>query len=415
MSATCSIDGLSLPLVRPQSVSDAAALVREAASTRKAIYPVAGQTMLDYGLPPIKEGMAVDLRSVANVIDYPVRDMTVTVEAGITIGALQGLLASENQRLPVDVPLDERATLGGALATNASGPRRFGFGTLRDYVIGISAINDRGEQIKAGGRVVKNVAGYDLCKLFIGSLGTLGIITQVTLKLRPRPESRALTVVECPDDKLSILLDLADRTRTRPVCLELFNRAAVRRISSDSFPGVSLRESEWTLVIGFEDNAAAVRWQAEQMASELAGEGFRVVDQHSKYLGQALLDLFAKESILRFKANLLPSATADFCRQADNWPDRLMLQAQAGNGIVYGHAGAGLTLDRAASMLQFLQSAAGKAQGNIVLLRCPTPWKKTLPVWGAPRGDYHLMRSIKRKLDPNGLFNPGRFIDVLVG
>ncbi len=126
------------------------------------------------------------------MIDYPARDMTVTVQAGITLAALQKLLATEKQRLPVDVPRADRATLGGVLAANVSGPRRFGFGTLRDYVIGITTINDEGQETKAGGRVVKNVAGYDLCKLHIGALGTLGIISQVTLKVRPMPEATTL-------------------------------------------------------------------------------------------------------------------------------------------------------------------------------------------------------------------------------
>src|SRR5262249_22812669 len=160
-----------------------------------AIYPLGGRTMLDLGLPPTRPGLAIDLRRFDAVIDYPARDMTVTVQAGLTVAKLQALLAAENQRLPIDVPHAEQATLGGALAANVSGPRRYGFGTLRDYVIGISVVNDEGQEVKAGGRVVKNVAGYDLCKLYVGSLGTLGIITQVTLKLRPQPMAQTLILL----------------------------------------------------------------------------------------------------------------------------------------------------------------------------------------------------------------------------
>src|SRR5207249_7295627 len=138
---------------------------------------------------------------------------------------LREILRAENQRLPVDVPLPEQATLGGILATNTSGPRRLGFGTLRDYVLGMSWINDEGQEVKAGGRVVKNVAGYDLCKLQIGALGTLGIITQVTLKLKPRPEDQAFVLVGCSHEMLESLLDEAARSRTRPVCLDLLNQA----------------------------------------------------------------------------------------------------------------------------------------------------------------------------------------------
>src|SRR5207244_8591438 len=125
------------------------------------------------------------------------------------------LLATENQRLPIDVPQSDRATLGGTLAANVSGPRRYGFGTLRDYVLGISVVNDEGQEIKAGGRVVKNVAGYDLCKLYIGSLGTLGIITQGTPKLKPLPEERALVTFGCEAENVDQTLEVLYRSRTR--------------------------------------------------------------------------------------------------------------------------------------------------------------------------------------------------------
>src|SRR5262245_17199545 len=173
MSATCTIDGFGpLTVVRPGSVAELGEMVRRAASNNEAIYPVGGQTELDLGNPPTKPGTAVDMRGLDQVIDFPARDMTVTVQAGITIAKLQALLAPENLQLPIDVSQPARATLGGIIATNASGPRRYGYGTLRDYVIGISAVNDEGNEFKAGGRVVKNVAGYDLCKLLVGSLGT---------------------------------------------------------------------------------------------------------------------------------------------------------------------------------------------------------------------------------------------------
>ena len=174
------IDGFGpLPIVRPQSIDELGATIR----TSTAIYPFGGQTKTSLGMPPTKPGHAVDLRGLAQVIDFPARDMTITVQAGITIAEMRKVIHAEKLDLPIDVAQSDRATLGGILATNTSGPRRFGYGTLRDYVIGISALNDKGLEFKAGGRVVKNVAGYDLCKLHVGALGTLGIISQVTLKL----------------------------------------------------------------------------------------------------------------------------------------------------------------------------------------------------------------------------------------
>ena len=187
----CRIDDFGpLPVVRPQSVAEMGDVVRRAAAERQAVYPVGGGTMLGLGLPPSRPGWAVDVRPLNRIVDYPARDMTVTVQAGVSVAELRRVLAAENQRLPVDVPHADRATLGGALAANVSGPRRYGFGTLRDYVLGITTVNDEGQEVKAGGRVVKNVAGYDLCKLHVGALGTLGAIVQVTLKVRPIPESQ---------------------------------------------------------------------------------------------------------------------------------------------------------------------------------------------------------------------------------
>src|SRR5262249_11501892 len=144
----------------------------------------------------------------------------------------------------------------GVLATNTSGPRRYGFGTLRDYVIGISVVNDEGQEVKAGGRVVKNVAGYDLCKLYIGSLGRLGIITQVTLKLTPWPEEQALLAVGCRTEAVGPLLDHLHGSRTRPVCLDLLNQAAARALNRHA--NTSLPETPWVVVVGFEENRQAL-------------------------------------------------------------------------------------------------------------------------------------------------------------
>ncbi len=413
----CHIDDFSpLPVVQPATVTELGDLIRRAAAENQAIYPLGGQTMLTYGLPPARKGICVDLRNLTQVIDYPARDMTITVQAGITIAKLQELLSTENQRLPIDVPLGDRATLGGALATNVSGPRRYGFGTLRDYVIGISVVNDEGHEVKAGGRVVKNVAGYDLCKLYIGALGTLGIITQVTLKLKPRPEEQTLIALGCNPQTVEPLLEQLHRSRTRPVCIDLLNQSAALSIQ----PEVEkvLPDTPWVVVVGFEDNRAAVEWQVQQFIQELAAEGCQglnaLVGTAADLLWRALIEFPARPAAyLMFKANMLPRATAAFCLQAAAVPEKLLLQAHAGNGIVLGQVDGDLTLERAQAMLRTLLEAALAAQGNVVVLRCPSAWKKGLPIWGAPRGDVWLMRAIKDKLDPRRLFNPGRFVDGL--
>lgn len=404
------------PVTAPTTVTDLSDLIRKAAGNDEAVYPVGGGTMLGLGLPPAKAGIAIDLCGLSQVIDYPARDMTVTVQAGITISRLQELLRGEQQRLPIDVPLADQATLGGALATNVSGPRRYGFGTLRDYVIGISVVNDEGQEVKAGGRVVKNVAGYDLCKLFIGSLGTLGIITQVTLKLKPLAGQSTLVLLSCPTAQLTTLLDQVHATQTRPVCLSLVSPGTI------GMPGwpetVIVPRDNWSIFVGFEDNPETVSWQVTQLQREVMQLGIEVIGRWTEAAAEPLWTALANYplamgSLLTFKANLLPRATAAFCERAVQLPEVRGLLAHAGNGIVIGHTTADLTRERAQAMLVQLQAAAVAAQGNLVLWRCPSTWKTSLPVWGAPRGDYWLMREIKNKLDPRRIFNPGRFVDGL--
>jgi glycolate oxidase FAD binding subunit len=412
VNTTRDLDGPEpFPVIRPDSVAALGEVVRSTGERQQALYPVGGRTLFEVGYPGERAGVEVDLRSLDQVLDYPARDMTITVQAGITLARLQEILAVENQRLPVEVPRADQATLGGALAVNVSGPRRLGAGTFRDYVIGISTVNDQGQETKAGGRVVKNVAGYDLCKLHIGALGTLGIITQVTLKVRPRPETQALVTFPCDSATLPQLLDLLHASRTRPGGIEVLNRPAARALA----PLIRPTEAEWTVVAGYEDSEDAVSWQMQQLIRELGAIGVpggqaRAADSATP-LWQALTELTAPpNTLLSFRANLLPSAVAGFCQTAGSTPG-ILVQAHAGSGIVRGHfTNPDLTEQAAASILKELRSLAVVAQGNLILPHCPLPWKRSLPVWGDPPANLWLMRRVKEQLDPGRLFNPGRFL-----
>ncbi len=415
MDSGLTFDGQThLPIVPPGSIPELCDLVRRAGASKQALYPFGGRTMLDLGSVPTKAGIAVDLRALNQVIDYPARDMTITVQAGIAVARLQATLRGEKQRLAVDIPLPDRATLGGAIAANAGGPRRFGLGTLRDYVIGISVVNDEGHEIKGGGRVVKNVAGYDLMKLYTGSLGTLGIITQVTLKLKPAPEASSLLTLPLAPQQISALLDALNGSRTRPVCIELLDPTASQAINQQA--GLHfLFDSEWNLVIGFEDNFKAVTWQIQQLRQELPAE-LRSSLQECPHadepkLWSALADFALwPDAKFSFKANLRPSAVPEFCLKAASLTPAPLVQAHAGNGIVTGHI-RDLTFEQALSMLELLGTLAVRANGNVIVSRCPPAWKATLPIWGRTAADRILMKAIKDKLDPGNIFNPGRFVD----
>lgn len=402
------IDGFGpLPVARPSSNLELGNLVREA---KGALYPIGGQTQIGLGRAPTKPGIAIDVRPLDSVIDFPARDMTITVQAGITLEKLQQRIAPENLRLPIDVPQSLSATLGGALAANVSGARRFGYGTLRDYVIGIAAVNDEGSEFKAGGRVVKNVAGYDLCKLLIGSLGTLGIITQVTLKLRPLAEEQAILCLPCRLDHLGALLDKMLVSRTRPVILDVVNRAGGALLSPPGGTSCTL-ESEAVVLVGYEGNVDSVKWQMQQLVKELGGAQLEArVGFTSKPLDQALAEWPAWPAAkLTLKASMRSSEVPDFLKRVQEFGAGPRLRAHAGNGIVHGHYADDLPLQAARELVDGWRRQA-KA---VVVVKCPTEWKAGLNVWGPAPPDIDAMRQVKARFDPKGLFNPGRFLDGL--
>ena len=209
------------------------------------------------------------------VVDYPARDMTITVGAGMTFGELSRILTQENQQLPIDVA-DDALVLGQIVADDMCGPRQFGYGTLRDYVIGIEAVDRRGRVFHAGGRVVKNVAGYDLCRLLIGSRGKLGTITQLTFKLKPIPVLQTLLVAGFRSSKdLESALNRLNISATCPVILDVVGRSVHAALMQDAVPELvctlPCADAAALLVVGYEGPKAACEWQANTFREELAG------------------------------------------------------------------------------------------------------------------------------------------------
>ena len=308
------IDGFGpLPVHRPTTIPEVGELVR----SHPAIYPRGGGTHSHVGCVPTKPGIVLDMAALKRIIDYPARDMTVTLQAGATLSQLQQLLESENQWLPIDVPNPETATIGGAMAVNANGPRRLAQGTWRDAVIGIRFVSDEGIESKGGGRVVKNVAGYDLMKLHIGALGTLGVITEVTLKVKPRPEASSLVVFGVPTSAVAPTLDRLLASLSRPVAIELLNRAAVKKL------GIALPDGEpWLIACGFEEKPATVAWQIEMLKAESKGTPLRdlavIESERIEKLWEGLTALQSGGgdfSTLKF--NTRPSAVAALALKAD--------------------------------------------------------------------------------------------------
>ncbi|MDR3635365.1 MAG: FAD-binding oxidoreductase [Isosphaeraceae bacterium] len=395
---------------RPESVDALRQTVSTRAAEGHALYPQGGGTALDYGGVPRLPGVAIDTRALNRVIDYPDADMTITVEAGIALASLRAVLAAKNQRLQIDAPDPDRATLGGVFATNTRGPRSFGLGRPRDQIIGVSFVTSDGNLVKGGGRVVKNVAGYDFPRLLTGSMGTLGIITQLTLKVRPLPEASELVWVPFTSlDSAATALDRLNTSATRPVAVELLNRPGARLIGET----LGLPVEDWTIVVGFEDNAASVAWQVDRVMIELGRTNIVIREGAAAEPLWAALTAFQAAALgpIGFTANVRPSSVPAFVKEVD--PALWAIQAHAGSGIVRGHSLAAPDLDALSRDVDHLRGRAVRGDGNLILVRCPTEAKERLRVWGEPRPDWALAQAIKKTLDPRGLLNPGRFVGTI--
>ena len=403
----------SLPISEklvPATQTELAAAVAEARAAGQAVYPLGGETSLDYGLPARRPGVGLSTLGLNRVVDYPVRDMTITVEAGQTLAALNATLSAEGQWLPIDAPQAERATLGGLVATNMSGPRRYGMGTLRDYIIGISAVDGRGTPFKAGGRVVKNVAGYDFCKLLTGSLGTLGVVTQLTFKVKPIPQRSAIlsTVVANHQQAESLLAGLID-TATTPTAIEL--------VSGPSFEAAGLAQAgSYALVVGVEGTNEEVAWMIEQLQREWKAAGQGQVHAQTEQAGDvwSLLAEFpaAGEAPLVLQANLRPSRVVDFCELVKEADLPCSILAHAGSGVVilrFEEFSAG---DLSPVLIRRLQPAVALRDGHIKVLRADSSLGE-LPrqaMWGTRAASVSVMEAVRAQFDPAEILNPGRFV-----
>lgn len=392
---------------RPETIDALRQVVIDRVAHGHAIYPQGGCTALEYGEPPRLPGVAIDTTALRRVIEYPAADMTITVEAGITLAALREVLVAQGQRLNLEAPQPEKATLGGIFATNTCGPRRFGLGRPRDQVIGVGFVTSDGEFVKGGGRVVKNVAGYDFPRLLTGSLGTLGIISVLTLKVRPVPEASAIVWVSYPGpDNLASVLERLNTSATRPVAVEVLNPSAARYVGGS----IGLPAQDWALAVGFEDNTDSVSWQVDRLMMELGRTDIVIRENADAIpLWNALTEFQAAElGSLSVTASVRPSAVVEVMGSFEQ--ERWAVQSHAGNGIIRAHRLGAVDQEEARREVGFVREKAGARGGFVTLPRCPTEWKSALSVWGPPRPDWVLSERIKQALDPRGVMNPGRFV-----
>lgn len=419
-SAALAVDGV-LPryACTPASFDEAAEAASHAAAQDLAVVPRGAGSGLGLGFPPAAADLVLETRGLNRVIAYEPADLTVTVEAGLSIGALQRLLHAEGQFLALDPPGPAEATLGGIIATNASGPMRFAHGTARDLVIGTRVVNADGRLTRAGGRVVKNVAGYDLNKLYIGSLGTLGLVVELSFKLTPLPPRHSTVAASFADldaARRAVLAVL--RSPLSPQCVDLLDATAAAGLGLDTPGGgylVLLRAA------GFE---RAVERQVRDLGAVCEAQDARLLtateDDAQLWHGVRQLAFVQGDAVL-LKSSVPISETAAMHASLNDAAAREGLApvifSHAGSGVVYarleGSLGQDAWLEAAERLVLAARAAASARGGSLIVEAAPTALKQRLDVWGEVGPSFRVMQALKRELDPKRTLNPGRFVGHL--
>ena len=410
-----------LPLTEtiiPSGQEAVAEAVRQAWQAGTPVYPIGGGTHPAWGAGPGTPGLGLSLAGLARVVDYPARDLTITVEAGVTLAALAERLAAEGQRLPVDVAFPSRATVGGAVAVNAAGPRQFRWASMRDYVIGIRAVDGTGTPFGGGGRVVKNAAGYDLCRLLCGSFGTLGVIVQVTLMVRPMPETSAFVACELSDlDAAEDLLARLIQTRTLPAAVELLAGPAWQ---GDPALGPLGQPGAVRLAVGLEGSLVEVEWMIAQLKQEWRQAGIpsplTLVGRRADPLWDRLAHFaFAEPTgnghgALVVRIHVLPDAVVPTLRHLRELDPNTSVQAHAGNGVIVARLSAEVS-QAAALVDERLRPKVQSAGGHVVITGRPQGAELSRDtIFGPSPPGWTVMQSIKNRFDPKGILNRDRFL-----
>lgn len=396
-SAADAVDGIqSAGVIAPSTAEDVAQVLRHCSFLGSAVVPRGGGTKLGLGNRPRKADFILSTERLNRLVEHAWGDMTATVEAGCTIDSFQHGLKEHGQRLAVDPLWPERATIGGLLATADSGTLRIRYGTVRDLVLGVEMALTNGNVIKAGGKVVKNVAGYDLCKLVIGSLGTLGVITRAVFRLHPLPAATATysTVLPAAPAATQLVLAILD--------------------SHLVYTGLQLRAQQsdrMAVDIRFEGVPESLQDQYMKL-NRIAREHSFAESSEEVWEARQKLFVNAGSSVIA-KCSVLPARIGSLCHavfgQAHSVSVALVAQ---GTGLAEVRLDAGRPQQQIEA-LTALRAELVRLEGTLIVQQCPVEIKEQLDVWGTLKDAFFLMQLIKQKFDPAGTLNPGRFVGTL--
>jgi glycolate oxidase FAD binding subunit len=406
----------SRAIAMPRTVEELSEMLSFAMSESLTVIPAGAGTWLNMGNPPVRAHLIISTTHMNRVREYEPADLTATVEAGCPLYTFNQLAVQHRQWIPLDPFGDESSTLGATVATASAGPMRCGFGTPRDWVIGMQVVHAYGLTTRAGGKVVKNVAGYDLCKLYTGSYGTLGIITEISFKLRALPPAERTLVFGAND--VNALCALAARitaSDVQPAAMEVLSG----KLKDDQVELATTGEGHYVLAVQFLDEEEAIRWQmaeAARLGNDL--KHFPLSIEAAVQFWEAFRATeISQEWDLIFKLSVKPSDLGTIIAEAQIYlPESplSMLRAHAGNGVLRLHAtNDALNWFRTKERPKRIAELRRRAQdhgGNMVILRAPRELKSQIDVWGEVGPTAVLMHALKEKFDPQNLLNPGRFV-----
>jgi glycolate oxidase FAD binding subunit len=389
-------------VARPASVEELADALRAASAHEHACMAVGFRQHVTIGAPPRRLDTLFLTTRLSRILDHQAADMTVRVEAGCALAALERVLARAGQWLPLDPPAPATTTVGGMLAANLSGPLRASQGTSRDLLLGIRTIEPDGTVVSGGGRVVKNVAGYDLPKLHVGALGTLGVIAEATFKVRPRPMEEAALVIDCTSPEDAGEVALVARDVCDPLWLEIVGRSA--------------REgTRFEVLIGAGGLAEEVSDALERCRNAVRGAGrsARMVEDAAQLRARvAAFPLSPAAAVLRAATvpTEVPGLLAAMLEAGARQGEDLRLQAHAASGIVRARIASAAA---AAPLIRELRGRLADRGGSLVVERASPDVKRRIDpepgVWHPPGPALGLMQGVKRAFDPDGRLAPGRF------
>lgn len=398
----------------PKTEQEISAILEFANTNKHCITIMGNGTKRGYGGLLEKADILLSLAQYTGIVEHNPGDMTLTVKSGTPFQEIQNYLAQYNQKIPLDPFYPNHATIGGIISVNDSGPKRMGYGSARDNVIGLRMVYPDGTLIRSGGKVVKNVAGYDMNKLFIGAMGTLGVVSEVTMKLRPIPKYESILFVSFLENNLEEIQAFAVKvldSMIEPISLEIL---------TPSLAGKLTNINQWTLLISFEDVKSSVHYQ-ENVIRSIAPEKTTLTslsqneakffwDRFYHHQPNGLTHLPSTEAVLKIGvANL---DVIKIVKDAELIGDSCHVSIEAHGGLGTGLCQ--MTIrganDDVVSAIKLIREKAVNLGGYAVAKHLPFSLRKIVNVWGDQTASHFLFKGIKQKIDPNQTLNPSRFV-----